>query len=365
MEEKNEQVVEDTTQETTEQVEETKKPNINEDGDYVVDLRKPIENETKEDSVDDDGVVTESEDAGSTQEQEEVQPEAETQEESALEEITEEETVEPIEEEVQETTTEAKATEKEVPENIKELIDFSGQVVQSQPIYSKGLMQGIKDTWSKLTSWAQKYYITFLSLPQIQELFPDLPGVKLLQDNLENRANDLWKKSENLNEQMKAIREIEAKYSPEIIKKWTMITFELSNQNVNPALAKNRDHGLVQEFKTLPRELQGLALGMHRNYMLRAKETLDALEKLTGKDVDYLRRQFKRKKLEFYQPFMRQGDYWFDYEIQTDEGTETVVIAAQTPAERERLNSLELSPLFGYCEYHLGFFSKSVDQFVS
>ena len=116
-----------------------------------------------------------------------------------------------------------------------------------------------------------------------------------------------------------------------------MITFELSKQNINPALAKNRDHGLVQEFKTLPRELQGLALGMHRNYMLRAKETLDALEKLTGKDVDYLRRQFKRKKLEFYQPFMRQGDYWFDYEIQTEQGTETVVIAAQTPAERERL----------------------------
>ena len=229
------------------------------------------------------------------------------------------------------------STQRVNPENYKELINLSGQVVQSQPVFSKGLMQGIRDTISKLTSWAQKYYIQFLSLPQIQELFPELPGIKSLQDNLENRANDLWKKSENLNEQMKAIKEIEAKYSPEIIKKWNMITFELSKQNINPALAKNRDHGLVQEFKTLPRELQGLALGMHRNYMLRAKETLDALEKLTGKDVDYLRRQFKRKKLEFYQPFMRQGDYWFDYEIQTEQGTETVVIAAQTPAERERL----------------------------
>ena len=44
MEENKENVVEETTQETTEQVEETKKPNINEDGDYVVDLSKPIEN---------------------------------------------------------------------------------------------------------------------------------------------------------------------------------------------------------------------------------------------------------------------------------------------------------------------------------
>ena len=230
-----------------------------------------------------------------------------------------------------------RSTSKVNPQNIKELLDLSGQVVQSQPVYSKGLMQGIRDTLSKLTSWAQKYYITFLSLPQIQELFPDLPGVKLLQDNLEKRSNDLWKKSENLNEQMKIIKTITNKYSKEVKEKWNEITFELSRQNVNPALAKNKDHGLVIEFKKLPRELQGLALGMHRNYMLRAKDTLDALEKITGKDVEYLRRQFKRRKLEFYQPFMRQGDYWFDYEIQTEEGTDTVVIAAQTPAERERL----------------------------
>ena len=43
MEENNENVVEETTQATEQPVEETKKPNINEDGDYVVDLSKPIE----------------------------------------------------------------------------------------------------------------------------------------------------------------------------------------------------------------------------------------------------------------------------------------------------------------------------------
>ena len=80
MEENKENVVEETTQETTEQVEETKKPNINEDGDYVVDLSKPIENETKEDNADDSGVVAEPENAEPTQEQEEVQPETEAQE---------------------------------------------------------------------------------------------------------------------------------------------------------------------------------------------------------------------------------------------------------------------------------------------
>jgi len=126
MEENKENVVEETTQETTEQVEETKKPNINEDGDYVVDLSKPIENETKEDDADDGGVVTEPENAEPTQKQEEVQPEAETQEAPVLEEITEEEqeSVETTVEEVEEAVAEAEATGEPIPENIQKLIDF-------------------------------------------------------------------------------------------------------------------------------------------------------------------------------------------------------------------------------------------------
>ena len=128
MEEKDENVVEETTQQTTEKVEETKKPNINEDGDYVVDLSKPIENETKEDNADDSGVVELVENTESTEKQEEIQPEAETQEqESVLEEITEDSTEEEIaevEEQVEEAIAEAEATGKPLPENIQKLMNF-------------------------------------------------------------------------------------------------------------------------------------------------------------------------------------------------------------------------------------------------
>ncbi len=130
MEEKKENVVEETTQETTEQVEETKKPNINEDGDYVVDLRTPIENETKENNADDSGVVELVENTEPTEKQEEVQPETETQEQTAvLEEVTEEsaeekEVVAEVEEKVEEAVAEAEATGKPLPENIQKLVDF-------------------------------------------------------------------------------------------------------------------------------------------------------------------------------------------------------------------------------------------------
>ena len=128
MEEKNENVVEETTQVTEQPVEETKKPNVNEAGDYVVNLDKPIENETKEktteDNADDGGVVGVDENANTTQEQEEVPEKTETQEDGpVLEEITEEEVKEETEE-LAEEITEAQETGKALPENLQKVVDF-------------------------------------------------------------------------------------------------------------------------------------------------------------------------------------------------------------------------------------------------
>ena len=133
MEEENEKVVEETTQETTKQVDESKFESAGDDSVIKVDLSKPATPEENEEpketaevetsSTDDSGVVAESEDAEPAQEQEEVQPEAETQETPVLEEITEEE-VEEVEERVEEAIVEAEATGKPLPENIQKLMDF-------------------------------------------------------------------------------------------------------------------------------------------------------------------------------------------------------------------------------------------------
>ena len=131
MEEKNENVVEETTQDTTEQVDESKFMSADNPDVIKIDLDKPInqeENETKEDNADDSGVVAEPENAEPTQEQKEIQPEAEAQEETTvLEEVTEdtvEEQVAEVEEQVEEAIAEAEATGKPLPENIQKLVDF-------------------------------------------------------------------------------------------------------------------------------------------------------------------------------------------------------------------------------------------------
>ena len=131
MEEKNENVVEETTQDTTEQVDESKFMSADDPDVIKIDLDKPInqeENETKEDNADDSGVVAELENAEPTQEQKEIQPEAKAQEETTvLEEVTEdntEEQVAEVEQKVEEAIAEAEATGKPLPENIQKLVDF-------------------------------------------------------------------------------------------------------------------------------------------------------------------------------------------------------------------------------------------------
>jgi len=94
-----------------------------------VDLNKPKtpkENETKEDNVDNSGVVASTEDANTTQEQEKVQSEAETQEAPVLEEITKEESEKAKELETQTASAvlESENTGKPLPENLEKLVSF-------------------------------------------------------------------------------------------------------------------------------------------------------------------------------------------------------------------------------------------------
>ena len=102
------------------------KPIVEEQVVTKVDLSKPPtpkENEEiKEDTVDDGGVVELVEDTTAPQEQEEVQPEVETQETPVVEEITEE--VEELVTQAEEAITESIEKGTELPENIQKLMDF-------------------------------------------------------------------------------------------------------------------------------------------------------------------------------------------------------------------------------------------------
>ena len=166
MEENNENVVDETTQEqTVETVDENKFDSAGDDSVIKIDLDKPIENETTEettevadDTADDTRVVGSDENTEPVQEQEEVQPEVEAQEQPVVEEVTEEEIAEEAEEvaeQVEEAIAEAKATGEPLPENIQKLVDFMNETGGDIQDYVR-LNQDYKEMDSSLA--LEEYY---------------------------------------------------------------------------------------------------------------------------------------------------------------------------------------------------------------
>jgi hypothetical protein len=120
MEEENEKVVEETTQDqTVETVDESKFESAGDDSVIKVDLNVPPQEKVETEVVAEEK-TEEVEAVTEITEETEAQPEAETQETPVLEEITEEE----VEEQIEEAVAEAEATGKPIPENIQKLMDF-------------------------------------------------------------------------------------------------------------------------------------------------------------------------------------------------------------------------------------------------
>jgi len=126
--EENENVVEETTQETN-KVDESKFESAGDDSVVKVDLSAPVESKTNEEDqvedgrADEAGVVGSNESTDAVEKQEEVQEEDETQESPVLEEVVDGE-VEEVVEQVEEAIAQAEATGKPLPENIQKLVDF-------------------------------------------------------------------------------------------------------------------------------------------------------------------------------------------------------------------------------------------------
>ncbi len=130
MEEKNENVVEETTQDTVEQtVEKVEKPETprNEDGDYKVDLSniKTQENAIREENKQDDEKSSQKK-----------QEKTEEKEEVILQDVTDEEP-KPAKEEVEETVVKEKTPGMELPENIEKLVKFMNETGGSVEDYVK------------------------------------------------------------------------------------------------------------------------------------------------------------------------------------------------------------------------------------
>ena len=157
----------------------------------------PKENEVKEDNPVDKGVVTELDNANTTEKQKEVQPEEQTQETPVLEEITEEEVQEQTEE-LAEEIIEAKENGQALPENLQKVVDFMEETGGTLEDYVKlnqdytgyGDMEVLREFYKQTKSHLDSEEIEFL----IEDSFS--------YDEDEDEERDVKKKKIALKEQV-------------------------------------------------------------------------------------------------------------------------------------------------------------------
>jgi hypothetical protein len=213
------------------------------------------------------------------------------------------------------------------------LANSVGKVISSLPYYNTQIGQAASGILFNAPRWLRKTYLAFTSLPNKIELYgQQLPALQSLLDALEKRANV----ADSFRREVEALvingKKIIDKFPEQVVKKFNKITFDLSVQNIDPRKDVNSTNQLVINFRTLPPELQKLAIDYTEQYEKYSQRMIDMIAKASPTTAKALRAQFEKNKLPFYHPLRRRGDYWLTYK---DKDGERVVIASIDPKIRE------------------------------
>ena len=213
------------------------------------------------------------------------------------------------------------------------LANSVGKVISSLPGYNTEIGQTASGILFNAPRWLRKTYLAFTSLPNKIELYGrQLPALQSLLDALERRANV----ADSFRREVEALvvngKKTIDRFPQQVVNKFNKITFQLSVANIDPRKDENSTNQLVINFKTLPPELQKLAIDYTQQYEKYSQRMIDMIAKASPTTAKALRAQFEKNKLPFYHPLRRRGDYWLTYK---DKDGERVVIASVDPKIRE------------------------------
>jgi hypothetical protein len=217
-----------------------------------------------------------------------------------------------------------------------DLMNSPNLIYSKLPTFNDGIVDRGKDVISKLPSLARRVFLGFTSLGDLNELYGDiLPSIKLLDIALKLRNNTHRKLKEAIDfVANKALQALKGK-SPAIVKKFNFVAHELSRLNIDPRLSVNSNHPMVQAWKALPPELQKAGIDIVESYEGFVDKMIKFLQSESPTRAQEIRDKFESKKLPFYFPFLRQGNYWIQF---TDNNNETVSLAYDNPRQQKMMN---------------------------
>lgn len=218
-----------------------------------------------------------------------------------------------------------------------DLMNSPGLTYAQLPTFNDGIVNKGKDFISKLPAFARGIFLGFTSLGDMNELYGDImPSIKDLDTQLKLRNNThriLKDKIDHIAN--RALKALNGK-SPGVVKQFNLVAHELSRLNIDPRDKANSSHPLVQAWNALPEELRKAGTDIVESN----EEFRDALIKfLVGDDettprAKAIRAKFEDKKLPFYLPLLRQGNYWIQF---TDNNNETVSLAYDNPRQQKQM----------------------------
>ena len=209
------------------------------------------------------------------------------------------------------------------------------------PSFNDGVVNKGKDVISKLPSLARKVFLGFTSLGDLNELYGNiLPSINVLDIALKLRNNTHRILKEIIDHVAnKALKALKGK-SPAIVKKFNFVAHELSRLNIDPRLSANSNHPMVQAWKALPEDLQKAGLDIVESYEDFVDKMISFLQAEAPTRAQEIRDKFESKKIPFYFPFLRQGNYWIQF---TDSNNETVSLAYDNPRQQKMMNDYLVS----------------------
>jgi hypothetical protein len=218
-----------------------------------------------------------------------------------------------------------------------DLMNSPNLIYSKLPTFNDGIVNRGKDVISKLPSLARKIFLGFTSLGDLNELYGKiLPSIKKLDTALKLRNNTHRELKENIDHVAnKALQALKGK-SPALVKKFNFVAHELSRLNIDPRPGKGNDnHPMVQAWRALPPELQKAGIDIVESYEEFVDKMIKFLQSESPTRAQEIRDKFESKKLPFYFPFLRQGNYWIQF---TDNNNETVSLAYDNPRQQKMMN---------------------------
>ena len=206
----------------------------------------------------------------------------------------------------------------------------------SLPTFNEGIMGKGKDVVSKLPSSLRKVFLGFTSLGDLDEMYgATLPSIKDLDTQLKLRGYTHKSFKDAIdhvaNQGLKALKG----KPPAVVKRFNFVAHELSRLNIDPRKQQNASHPMVVAWKALPPDLQKAGLDIVESYESMVNKMIDFLADASPGSSKALREKFESKKLPFYFPFLRQGNYWIQF---NDSNNETVSLAYDNPRQQKLMH---------------------------